>query len=241
MILWQRIERSRHSKEMESTVIYSLQKLNPYLKINDIYASDFKNYGRIVKEYNFQELIKYMGEETMTPVEGNTYVASVREAESFHVKQALQTVFFGEMPIQIGYCNGANSTLNGLEYHKGSEINVAVTDFVLLLGKVQDITDGYYASNLVRAFYVPRGEAIELYATTLHFAPCKVSQTGFKCIVILPAGTNLPLKQNRSGFAEDRLLFAKNKWLLVHASRTALIQKGAHIGILGDNIKIRYE
>ena len=43
---------------------------------------------------------------------------------------------FGEMEIQIGYCNGHNSMLNALEYHKSSEINVAATDAVLLLGSI---------------------------------------------------------------------------------------------------------
>ena len=47
------------------------------------------------------------------------------------------------MPIQIGYCNGPNSTLNGLEYHKSSEINIAITDMVLLLGKVQEVENNF--------------------------------------------------------------------------------------------------
>ena len=44
------------------------------------------------------------------------------------------------MPIQIGYCNGNNNKLNGLEYHRDSEINIAVTDMVLMIGMEQDLS-----------------------------------------------------------------------------------------------------
>ena len=36
---------------------------------------------------------------------------------------------FGGLPVQIGYCNGSNVKLNALEYHRSSEIDIAVTDF----------------------------------------------------------------------------------------------------------------
>ena len=38
----------------------------------------------------------------------------------------LQKKGYGELPIQIGYCNGKNYKLNALEYHRSSEIDVAV-------------------------------------------------------------------------------------------------------------------
>jgi len=195
-------------------------------------------YGKIIEGYAFDELLLYM-KNTQIPQDQNDYVASVPEMEQSKVKTQLESSFYGEMPIQIGYCNGANSTLNGLEYHKSSEINVAVTDMVLLLGKLQDIQNNAYHSAQVAAFYIPQGTAIELYGTTLHFAPCKVEEEGFKTVVILPAGTNGPLTHTCEKHTdEDHLLFMKNKWLLVHPEREMLVRRGAHVGIEGENIRI---
>ncbi|MEH7071381.1 DUF4867 family protein, partial [Priestia megaterium] len=163
----------------------------------------------------------------------------VTEMENTIIKNQLQEALYGEMSIQIGYCNGPNSTLNGLEYHKSSEINIAITDMVLLLGKVQEVENNVFHSNDVIAFFVPKGTAVELYSTTLHFAPCKVNNEGFKTIVILPKGTNDPLSTNiQKRTKEDELLFMKNKWLIAHPEREQLINKGAHPGIKGENIKV---
>ena len=79
---------------------------------------------------------------------------------------------YGGMDIEIGYCNGRNTTYNGFEYHKGSEINVAVTNFMLVLGHVWEIKDNTYRVEDARVFFVPRGTAIEMYQTTLHLSPC---------------------------------------------------------------------
>jgi hypothetical protein len=217
-----------------------LKNINTHIEIKNITDKNFLKYGRIVDEYDFTTIINYMRSNTSIPCEGNVYIASVDDMESLEIKDILESEFYGEMPIEIGYCNGRNSTLNGLEYHKGSEINVAATDMVLLLGKTQDIDNNSYESNRIEVFFVPQGTAIEMYQTTLHFGPCKTNEDGFKCVVILPKGTNLPLDKKNNKIGEGELLFAKNKWLLVHPSRNLLIQKGAHIGIRGDNIEIKY-
>ena len=217
--------------------IEELIKLNPRLNIREINEGSFKAYGRIVMDYDFSDLLDYMERKTPIPDEGNIYRASVPELEAYPVCERLMKGFYGEMPIQIGYCNGRNSTLNGLEYHMGSEINVAVTDFVLLLGKLQDIVDGKYPSENVAAFFVPKGIALQLYETTLHFAPCKTDAQGFRCIVILPRGTNAPLENDKAKYG-DKFLFARNKWLLAHPERKPLMEKGAWPGIVGNNIEI---
>ncbi|MFP3126133.1 DUF4867 family protein [Ectobacillus funiculus] len=215
-----------------------LKALNSHVPFYHVEDSQFQPYGKIISGYDFKELQLYM-EQTIVPQDGNVYVASVPEMEQTIIKEQIQFNFYGDMPIQIGYCNGPNSKLNGFEYHKGSEINVAITDLVLLLGKVQDIEHNYYEVNNVRAFFIPAGTAIELYATTLHFAPCKVNDEGFKAVVILPAGTNEPLeKSNEKRTEENELLFMKNKWLLVHPEREVLVNRGAHPGIRGINIQI---
>lgn len=218
-----------------------LNLLNSHIYISNISDAAFRAYGKIITAYDFSEIIEYMENSTIIPKEGNIYVPSVPEMESTPVFSRIQEDFFGDMPIQIGYCNGSNSNLNGLEYHKGTEINVAVTDLILLLGKVQDICSNNYDSKLVEAFYLPKGTAIELYGTTLHFAPCKTFAEGFKCIVILPRHTNLPLEHKPAAEGEARLLFMKNKWLLAHPDRKVLIDKGAYPGIIGSNIEIRID
>jgi len=107
-----------------------------------------------------------------------------------------------------------------------------------LVGKLQDVVDGKYKSEDVEAFFVPKGVALQLYETTLHFAPCKTETEGFKCIVILPRGTNEPLENDKTKYG-DKLLFARNKWLLAHPERKPLMEKGAWPGITGDNIEIK--
>lgn len=215
-----------------------LSKLNNHIKIKDINDEAFVKYGTVIKDYDFHELIEYMEKETIVPSDGNIYVASVKEMEATKVKERLENEFYAEMPIEIGYCNGPNSTLNGLEYHKGSEINVAVTDMVLLLGCLQDVKENKYDVKKAEAFFVKKGTAIQMYETTLHFGPCKTSEEGFKCVVVLPKGTNEPLKGDRSKY-KDVLLFAKNKWLLAHPERKLLIKNGAYPGIVGENIEIK--
>lgn len=217
-----------------------LKEINSHIEIKHVTDESFLKYGRIVEEYDFIPIINYMKAITSIPSEGNVYIASLVDMEQLEIKDRLEEEVYGGMPIEIGYCNGTNSTLNGLEYHKGSEINIAVTNMVLLLGKVQDINNNTYKADKIEAFFIPEGTAIEMYQTTLHFAPCKTSKEGFKCVVILPRGTNMPLDKKNNGEGEGELLFAKNKWLLVHPSRTLLINKGAHIGIEGENIEVNY-
>ncbi|MDR1224286.1 MAG: DUF4867 family protein [Tannerella sp.] len=214
-----------------------LIKLNPGLNIRALDRKSFREYGKIITGYGFAGLIDWMARETPIPEEGNIYKSSVPELEQFDVMENLKKGFYGEMPVQIGYCNGRNSTLNGLEYHIGSEINIAVTDLILMLGKLQDVEDGQYDAENVDIFFIPEGAAVQLYETTLHFAPCKTTADGFKCIVVLPRGTNEPLENDKAVYG-DRFLFARNKWLLAHPERKALMEKNAWPGITGNNTKI---
>ena len=97
---------------------------------------------------------------------------------------------FGGMPVQL-LCNGHNTKLNCLEYHRDSEFNLGTEDFILLLAKMDDITDGKLDTAKVKAFRAPAGTLVEVYATTLHYAPCHVDPAkGFRVLVALPQGTN---------------------------------------------------
>ena len=60
----------------------------------------------------------------------------------------------------------------------------------------------------MEAFLVPAGTAVEVYATTLHYAPCHVKDEGFRCVIVLPRDTNLDMEPVEVKDPEDRLLFA---------------------------------
>lgn len=205
------------------------------MKILSVKDPAFAKYGRIITNVDFTELVEAMKK---TPVpEGVVYEPSVKELEALPVMQKLSDVAYGEMPIQIGYCNGHNTKLNAVEYHRDSEINVAATDAVLIVGMQQDITDDFkYETAKMEAYLVEAGTAVELYATTLHYAPCSANEGGFKVGIVLPAGTNYPLKEKHEGW-EDSLITAQNKWLIGHAEGG--LDAGAHIGLVGKNLDIR--
>ena len=164
------------------------------------------------------------------------YVPSVDELEALDVAKDLQNRAYGGLPIQIGYCNGHNKKLNAVEYHRDSEVNVAVTDLVLLIGEQKDIEDDFtYDTAKIETFLVPAGTAIEVYATTLHYAPCNVNESGFQCVVVLPKGTNTEPNFQLGNTGEDALLTAKNKWLIAHEEAGI---EGAFCGLKGENITI---
>lgn len=222
------------------TILERLNQVNdvPVLSVTD---PEFASYGRVVTGYDVSMLISHMEEHTEIPENGNVYLASVPELEAAPVVQPIQNGLYGEMEIQVGYCNGRNTTYNGFEYHKGSEINVAVTDFMLVLGHVWEIRDNTYRVEDAKVFFVEKGTVIEMYQTTLHLSPCRVSEKGFKDIVILPRGTNTPLRHKEEAVeAEGILLLQKNKWVIAHAWREPLIRQGAHAGLIGENKELYY-
>ena len=204
------------------------------MKIQKVTDPAFRKYGKVLEGYNFSALLKEMKH---TPVpEDVVYVPSVEELEALEVEKDLRNRAFGGLPIEIGYCNGHNRKLNAVEYHRNSEINVAVTDLVLLIGHQQDIEPDFtYDTAKIEAFLVPAGTGIEVYATTLHYAPCHVNEGGFQCVVVLPKGTNTDLTIQTEKTGEDSLMTAKNKWLIAHEDAKIA---GAFNGLKGENITI---
>ena len=137
------------------------------MQIQKVTDASFRAYGKVLEGYDFSRLLKEM-EHTPLPSDDVIYVPSVEELEALPVAEELKNRAFGGLPIEIGYCNGNNKKLNALEYHRSSEINVAVSDAILLIGKQQDVEPDYtYDTAKVEAFLVPAGTAIEVYATTL--------------------------------------------------------------------------
>lgn len=205
------------------------------ITVHNVTDGAFRKYGKVIASLELADIVKEM-ENTPLP-EDVIYVPSVAELEKLPIYEALQTMSYGELPIQIGYCNGHNNKLNALEYHRSSEINIAATDLILLIGMQQDITDDYtYDTSKVEAFLLPAGTAVEVYATTLHYAPCGVDGNGFRCVVVLPKDANLPLDKSHGASAEDKLLTAKNKWLIAH--KESGIEGDVHFGLVGENITL---
>ncbi len=211
------------------------------MEIKKVTDAAFKKYGRVISHVDVAELVAALKE---TPIPADVvYEPSVESLEKLPVKEELSEVIYGEMPIQIGYCNGHNKKLNALEYHRDSEINIAAEDAVLMLGSLQDVeADFTYDTSKVEAFLVPAGTAVEIYATTLHYAPCHVEDGGFQVAVVLPKGTNYELKtahakvENGKAPNEHALLAAVNKWLIGHAEGG--LPEGSFLGLKGENLSL---
>ncbi len=212
-----------------------LKELNPTLPLYGVEDPAFAAYGRVL-DLDTREIVE-TGLRVPMPESGVVYEASREDFESLAIAESIQEECFGELPVQVGYCTGQSYCLNGWEWHTCSEVNVAVTDLVLILGLRGDIRDGRIDSSTAKAFLLKKGTAVEVYATSLHYCPCKVHNSGFGCVVALPKGTNLPLSRKHT----DPLLRAKNKWLIAHVDNQPLIDRGTVPGITGENYAVRGE
>ena len=207
------------------------------MKIIPVSDPSFQNYGQILTGYDVSELLATLDRVTPLP-EGVAYVPEQAELMALPIEKELQNNAFGGMPIQIGWCNGHNTKLNCLEYHRDSELNVGVKDFILLLAKREDLEGGELDTDKVVAFLCPAGVLVEVYATTLHYAPCSAKKgEGFKTIVVLPKGTNLEKPEITVKNSEDEILWAANKWLLAHADAPEA-KDGAKVLLKGVNTDI---
>ena len=197
----------------------------------------FKEYGRVVTgKFDLEKLIEIMNT-TEAPADSVIYYPSIEELEALPVAEEFRKSFFGELPMQIGYCNGTNTKLNALEYHRNSEFGIAITDMIILVGKQQDIQEDFtYDTSKVEAFFVKAGEIVEMYATTLHYAPCSVDGKPFRNVVMLPKGTKTEIDTVFSNMGEDPLMTAKNKWLIAHEDAKI---EGAVNGLKGINIEVK--
>lgn len=216
--------------------LQELREKNPNVPLYGIDDKEFAPYGRRVNGIDTAAIVA-AGEQIPFPAEGSIYEASTPAFEALPIAKQITDLCFGTLPAQIGYCYGKSNRLNGWEWHTSSEINVAVTDLVLILATRADMDGNTIDSSKAKAFLLNKGDMVEVYATSLHFCPCQVKSDGFGCVVALPAGTNVPLEQP----TEDPLLFRKNKWIIAHNENQALIDRGVVPGISGDNIEIRGE
>ena len=208
------------------------------MEIYSVFDPQFRPYGCVHSQLDVSALVERLARQDK-PDQGTVYVPSCPELESGDIMANMQEHIYGGMPVQIGYCNGTNTRLNCLEYHRDSEINIPQDEIILLLAHRWQVESGVLDTGVVKAFRAPGGTAVELYAPTLHSAPCdsKPSQ-GFRVAIVLPRGTNLPLPRPAEElYQEDRYLWARNKWLLAHRQSPEAAQ-GAWVGLTGENIDI---
>ena len=207
------------------------------MKIYKVTDPEFKEYGRVVEGVCTDNILKVLKEQTPIP-EGTTYVPDFEPISSLPEAKAAEKALFGGVPAEFGFCNGHNRKLNCLEYHRCSEFNLGTEDFILLLGRQQEIEDGFFDPAKTKAFQVPAGVLVEVYATSLHYAPCHVDAAkGFQVLVVLSKGTNTERPETESGCDELTYLTAANKWLLAH-EESSEAQGGARVGLKGKNIDL---
>lgn len=218
-----------------------LLEANRNFQLFDLYSSRVKKFGRSVDYIDFSEAIDYMRNHIPIPEHGYYYTPSLEALENLKVKEEVSRLCYGHMNIQIGYCNGKNTMLDGLEYHKGTEICVAVTDTVLFLGSLVDMDGINFDSSNVEALYLAEGEAFEMYPTTMHFCPCHTTTKapGFKTIVFLPKDTNYEVEGMQIlSEGEGRLLWRRNEWQMVHLDNKKGIEQGNYPGLSGENYRL---
>ena len=206
------------------------------MTIYSVFDPEFREYGKVLTGYDTSELVEAMKKVEM-PSEGVAYEPWIDSLEACKIFGELGENAFGGMPIELGMCWGYNRSLNCLEYHRNSEINIGATDFVLLLAKQEKIIDGKLDTADVVAFEAPAGAVVEVYATSLHYAPCRVNEEGFRVAVVLPRNTNTDLEKRAEKDPEDKMLWARNKWLIAHPDASEASQ-GAYVGLVGENISI---
>ena len=207
------------------------------MKILSVYDEAFRPYGRGVEGYPVEGILKALAETPCTDaVVYEPRIEALHQAEN---AQAIGEALYGGMPFQFGFCNGVNTKLNCLEFHRDSEFNLGTEDFILLVAKQDDVIDGMLDTAKVVAFKAPAGVLVECYATTLHYAPCsaKLGQ-GFRVLIALPDKTNTDYEGVRQGVnAMDKMLWARNKWLLAHPESSEAAQ-GAGVALTGVNVDI---
>ncbi len=199
-----------------------------------IESKEFKEYGFVLPG-DYSDVVDFLLEKSPMPEKNNLYVRDDPLMRDIKSLKEIKEQVFGLVDIETGYCNGYNSKLNCLEYHASYEVDIAATDLVLLLALQSDIHDGFIDSKDVKAFYVPKGTCLVLNPLVLHFSPCKLSDEGFKCAIILPQGTNRDLDVVPS----DKKLWKENKWLFAHKESNQA-SLGAYIGIKGENTEVKY-
>ena len=207
------------------------------MKIESVNSPAFRAYGRVFEGCSVQPIVEALRSKTPLP-DATGYVPEEPALQELPAARALAPLLYGGQPVQFGWCNGHNTKLNCLEYHRDSEFNLGTEDFILLLARLDEVENGRLDTSRVRAFRVPAGVLVEVYATTLHYAPCHTDPAkGFRVMVALPQGTNTAKPAQVPAGGDSAWLWARNKWLLAHPDSKEAA-RGAQPSLTGANIDI---
>ena len=212
-----------------------LKERNRHLDFIDPDSDAFAAYGRSLPAAGWKELAEHTAD-LIPPEEAPAYIASVPELESVFRPQSSEGVFGDEEP-QVGVCRGYNAALNGMEWHDSPEIVVAVSPLLLILGRPEELENGGWNSRHARICFLSAGQVVLLHPGTLHFAPCRVTDSPFLSLIILPRGVNGELPPEDGRETADRILWKHRKWLLTHPD-SPQAQNGAPVGIIGPNLLV---
>lgn len=206
------------------------------MKLYKITDQEFERYGKRLEGYDLTELLSVLSEKKI-PETGIVYEASDKALESCRVFNEIRDRGFGGMPVQIGYVSADNRILDCLEYHKSSEFNITFDDMILVLGHETEIIDGKYDTSRCKAFFVPAGEGVELFSTTLHYAPFATTEGGYRVACVLPRGTNMEVPETVRKTFTDNWLYGSNKWIAALPG-TKDAENGVFVGLSGENITL---
>ena len=91
------------------------------MKIYSVYDPEFKPYGQIIDGMDdvVAEIVNVL-KDAPCP-EGVEYVPEYAPMQALAAALTVSDNLYGGMPVLLGWCNGHNTKLNCLEYHKDSE------------------------------------------------------------------------------------------------------------------------
>lgn len=221
-----------------SEILEMLRAANPGRVIRTVDDPAFASYGTVHPHIRVPGMRQYAYERRMP--EHEVYEPCCRDLMEMDEAVFFTQFAYGETACQVGLYTGFVNRLNALEYHKCSEVLVEFEPVVLIVGHIWEIEEDRVDASRLELFYVPADTCVELYATTLHFAPCMATPAGVRQVVCQTAGTNTDLEHPEllTGEGENRLLYQKNKWLLIHPDAAADFTPGAVQGITGENISV---
>ena len=218
-------------------MIRSLQEMNPNVKIHDVGEKGFSRYGRILS-YDARAVIDHLAKEeaVFSKLPKARYVTDRADLHDFPLFSTIQKEIYGELAIQVGVVQGRNQYATGTEFHQGSEVNIAVTDCLLVLGdRAVLVANGSVDISQMEVYFVKKGTLLEIYDSTLHYTPIETDANGFSLVVVLIEGTNTDIDAEAGS-----MLTKKNKWYVCHASQTQKIEQGAVAGLTGALLKIEH-
>ena len=208
------------------------------MKIYSVFDPEFKPYGQVVTglEDAVDQILAGLARTPLPDAVG--YVPTEPVLQELPAANVIRDHCYGGMPVQLGWCNGHNTKLNCLEYHRDSEFNLGTEDFVLILGLQSQIENSFFDTAKAMAFRVPKGVLVEVFATSLHYAPCHADpDKGFRVLIALPWLANTEKPDITIRTEEDTFMTARNKWLLAHPESSEAAD-GAKVGLMGENIDI---